>query len=327
VSVATGVGSWPGDDADSYAEALRVVLGESPDLPYLPELPGRGEPAGMVGRAVAMVAELGFDLQPAGWRLTDRPGVDHRRARSLLAQDLDALEEQTQDLRGSVKVQVAGPWTLAASIEKPRGDKVLSDHGARRELAQALAEGVATHLADVRRRVAAERVVVQVDEPALTAVLAGQVPTASGFGRHRVVHPPEASAALEWVLAAAGEDPWVHSCAAGVPWQLLRGAGARGLSADLAVLTADDMDVLAEALEAGETVALGVVPSLEPATLPDAKGVTEQVLRWLEMLGLDPETVSERLAITPSCGLAGASPGWARRATALCREVAGNLSG
>ncbi len=327
MSVATGVGSWPGDDATSYAEAVRVVLGEAPDLPYLPELPGRGAAAGMVGRAIALVADLGFDLQPAGWRLTDRPGVDHRRARSLLAQDLDALEEEAQDVRGSVKIQVAGPWTLAASIEKPRGDKVLSDHGARRELAQALAEGVATHLADVRRRVPAERVVVQVDEPALPAVLAGQVPTASGFGRHRVVHPPEASTALEWVLAAAGDDPWVHACAAGVPWQLLRGAGARGLSADLAVLTADDLDVLAEALDAGETLALGVVPSLEPATALDAKSLTENVLRWLDMLGLDLEAVTDRLVITPSCGLAGASPAWARRATTLCREVASNLSG
>ena len=327
MSVATGVGSWPGDDAESYAEAVRVVLGEAPDLPYLPELPGRGAPAGMVGRAIAMVADLGFDLQPAGWRLTDRPGIDHRRARSLLAQDLDALEEQAQDVRGAFKVQVTGPWTLAASVEKPRGDKVLSDHGARRELAQALAEGVATHLADVRRRVAAERVVVQVDEPALTAVLAGEVPTASGFGRHRVVHPPEASTALEWVLAAAGTDPWVHACAAGVPWQLLRGAGARGLSADFSVLTATDMDVLAVALEAGETLALGVVPALEPSTVADAKTLTESVLRWLDMLGLDPETVTDRLVISPSCGLAGASPDWARRATELCREVAANLSG
>jgi methionine synthase II (cobalamin-independent) len=280
----------------------------------------------MAGRSIAMVADLGFDLQPAGWRLTDRPGIDHRRARSLLAQDLDAIEEQAQDVRGSFKIQVAGPWTLAASVEKPRGDKVLSDHGARRELAQALAEGLTTHLADVRRRVAAERIVVQVDEPALTAVLAGAIPTASGLGRHRVVHPPEASAALAWVLAAAGPDPWVHSCAAGVPWQLLRGAGARGLSADLSVLTADDMDVLAEALEAGETLALGVVPSLEPETVPDAKTLTERVLRWLDMLGLDPETVVERLVITPSCGLSGASPAWARRATELCREVAANLN-
>src|SRR3954447_10579445 len=141
MTVASGVGSWPGTDAEEYAEAVRVVLGEAPDLPYLPELPGRGTPAGMIGRAVAMVADLGFDLQPAGWRAPDPPRIDHRRARSLLAQDLDAVEELAQDVTRRFKIQVAGPWTLAASIEKPRGDKVVSDHGARRELRQALARG------------------------------------------------------------------------------------------------------------------------------------------------------------------------------------------
>jgi methionine synthase II (cobalamin-independent) len=306
---------------------VRVVLGEVPELPHLPELPARGPGATMVGRALAMIGDLSFDLQPAGWRLTDRPGIDHRRARSLLAQDLDALEELSQEFAGTFKVQVAGPWTLAATVERPRGDKILADHGARRELAQALAEGIANHLQDVRRRVAAARIVVQVDEPSLPAVLAGAIPTASGFGRHRVVHPPEASAALEWVLEVSGVDPWVHSCAREVPWQLLRGAGARGLSADLAMLDAGDMDVLAEALDAGETVALGVVPSLEPTTPPTATAVTEQVLRWLDMAGLDPGTVSEHLVLTPTCGLAGASPDWARRALALCHEAATNLSG
>jgi len=326
VTVATGVGSWPGDDAVEYAEAVRVVLGEVPDLPYLPELPGRGTPAGMVGRALATITDLGFDLQPAGWRLTDTAGIDHRRAQSLLAQDLDQLEEQAQNFRGTFKVQVAGPWTLAAAVEKPRGDKVLSDHGARRELAQALAEGVATHLADVRRRVGAERLVVQVDEPGLAAVLAGQVPTASGFGRHRTVHPPEASQALEWVLGAAGEEPWVHSCATGVPWALLRGAGARGLSGDLSLLDADDLDVFAEALEAGERVALGVVPSTEPDAPPTEQALTERVVRMLDALGLDPDAVSDRLVVTPTCGLAGATPAWARRATELCRAVARELT-
>jgi methionine synthase II (cobalamin-independent) len=281
----------------------------------------------MVGRALGMIGDLGFDLQPAGWRLTDRPGIDHRRAKSLLLQDLDALEDQAQQLDGVFKIQVAGPWTLAAAVERPRGDKILSDHGARRELAQALAEGLAAHLHDVRGRVGAGRIVVQVDEPSLPAVLAGAVPTASGFGRHRVVHPPEASDALEWVLEAAGVEPWVHSCAPGVPWRLLRGAGARGLSADLELLDAADMDVFAEALEAGETVALGVVPTREPAHPPTATGLTEQVLRWLDMTGLDPGTVSDRLVLTPACGLAGASPAWARQALSLCHEAATNLSG
>ena len=90
---ATGIGSLPGTDP---AEAVRLVLGELPDFAHLPELPARGATASITGRAVAVVAGLGFDLQPAGWRLTDAPGVDHRRARSLLAQDLDAVEELEQ---------------------------------------------------------------------------------------------------------------------------------------------------------------------------------------------------------------------------------------
>lgn len=326
MTLATGVGSYPGEDFD---EALRVVLGELPDLAHLPEVPGRGITAGMVGRGLAVVAELGADLQPAGWRMTDAPGVDHRRARSLLAQDLDAVEEQTQGYGGTFKIQVCGPWTLAATVEKPRGDKVLSDHGARRELAQALAEGIREHVADVRRRLpGVERLVVQIDEPALVSVLEGKVPTASGFGRHRVVHPPEASESLAWVLDAvteSGAEPWVHSCAPGTPLGLVRGAGAQGLSVDLSVLSAADHDALAEAIEAGETVALGVVPGTDPPSEPTDTQLTETVLRWLDMLGLDPGEVGERLVVTPACGLAGASPAWVRRSLELLRITGSNL--
>lgn len=315
-----------------YAEALRIVLGELPNLPHVPELPGRGATATMTGRALALVAGLSFDLQPAGWRLTDAAGVDQRRARSLLAQDLDQVEEQTQGYAGAFKTQLCGPWTLAATVERPRGDKVLADHGARRELAQALADGVGGHVADLRRRLpGVGRLVVQVDEPALPAVLRAEVPTASGFGRHRSVDVPEASGHLEWVLAAiaaAGAEPWVHSCAAGVPWATLVGAGAVGLSADLSMLGAGDLDAMAEALESGHTVALGVVPTLDP--WPDgpavtSSGLTERVLRWLDMLGLDPAEVGGRLVLTPACGLAGASAEWSRMALGLARDAASNL--
>src|SRR5205085_6861567 len=114
----------------------------------------------------------------------------------LLAQDLDVLEEHTQGYTGLFKIQVAGPWTLAATVERPRGDRVLADTGARRELAQSLAEGLTGHLADLRRRVPGASWIVQLDEPALPAVLNGAVPTASGFHRHRSVDGPAAAAAL-----------------------------------------------------------------------------------------------------------------------------------
>lgn len=326
MSIATGVGSLPGTD---HAEAVRLVLGELPDLPHVPELPGRGVTAGMTGRGLAVVEGLAADLQPAGWRLTDASGVDHRRARSLLAQDLDVVEELAQGYAGAFKTQVAGPWTLAATVEKPRGDKVLSDHGARRELAQALVEGLATHVADLRRRLGeVDRLVVQVDEPALAAVVAGRVPTASGFGRHRSVDLPEASAHLAWVVAAiadAGGEAWVHSCAPQTPWSLVAGTGAAGLSADLSMLGPEDLDTFADVLEGGRHAALGVVPSTDPTTEVSDARVTERLQRWLDMLGLDPETVGERVVVTPTCGLAGASPDWAARAVRLSATVARNL--
>ncbi len=337
---ATGVGSFPGTDQRDLDEAVRVVLGElgrdgaeGPGLPFVPEVPGRGAPADMVGRTLGLLAAapgLDADLQPEGWRLTGTQGappVDQRRARSLLAQDLDTLEEEAADYSAPFKTQVAGPWTLAATVERPRGDKVLADHGARRELAQALAEALTEHVADLRRRLpGARRLVVQVDEPALPVVLTGGVPTASGFGKHRTVHPPEASEALAWVLGAiadAGAEPWVHCCAPDAPLALLRGAGARGLAVDLALLSADGHDALAEAVEAGESVALGVLPTTDPTPAPTDKHVVEQVSRWLDLVGLQP---GPGLVVTPACGLAGASTTWARRALELARSAATRLS-
>lgn len=343
---ASGIGSLPGDSAQAYTEAVRWVwgeLGEPPGLPHVPELPGRGAHASMIGRTLAVVAELDADLQPAGWRLTGSsgsPGVDQRRTRSLLAQDLDSVEELTQEYAGPVKAQITGPWTLAASVERPRGDKVLADHGARRELAQALAEGVRDHVRDLRRRLpGADRLLVQLDEPALPAVLAGKVPTASGFGRHRTVHPPEASETLGWVLRALveeGAEPWVHCCAPETPISLITGAlrdasaaaesPRGGIAVDLDLASAADHDSLAEALEAGWGVGLGVVPSLPPEHLVTDTQVVERVERWLDMLGLDLAEVGERLVVTPSCGLAGAGADWARQAMTLARTTASALS-
>ncbi len=324
---ATGVGSMPGTEQVDLREAVSLVLALVPDLPFLPEVPGRGPHADLTGRALAVMAELGADLQPAGWRLTDASGIDHRRARSLLAQDLDTAEELTQGYTGPFKIQVAGPWTLAATVERPRGDRVLADRGARRELGQALAEGLRGHVADVQRRIPGATIVVQVDEPALPAVLAGAIPTASGFHRHRSVDAPAASPALEEVFAAVSESgatAVAHCCASDVPLRLLTGAGAAGVSVDLDVLPASAYDDLAELLEQERPVHLGVVPSATPSTPPTEAAVTERVLRLLDMLGLDPGSASS-LVLTPSCGLAGADPSWARAALELVERSARNL--
>jgi methionine synthase II (cobalamin-independent) len=324
---ASGIGSMPGDD---FPDSFQVVLGEVGDLPYLPELPARGVGASMVGRTLGLVDDLGVDLQPAGWRLTDAPSADQRRARSLLAQDLDKVEELCDGRAGGFKVQVVGPWTLAAHVERPRGDKVVGDHGARRDLAQALAEAVRSHVADVRRRLDGASVVVQLDEPALPAVLGGAIPTASGFSRHRSVTAADAAQALDWLdeaAVSAGATSVLHCCAADVPFAMLRETSLPAVSFDLALVTRPQYDDLAEWVDAGRTLWPGVVPAVDPDGAPPGDDdLTHRLLGWWSALGFSEAESVPATTITPACGLAGASPHWARRALALAEHVARNLS-
>ncbi len=198
---ATGIGSLPGTD---IAEAVKTVLGELPDLPYLPELPARGPGADMIGRSAGLLVEMPVELYASRWRIASHAGRDLRRTRDLWDRDIDALTEAAAGLDGAVKLQVAGPWTLAASIDLPIGGRLLRDPGAVRDLTASLAEGLARHVADVRARLPYARVLVQIDEPSLPAVLAGHVPTESGYGTLRAVDASLARSALADVVAAAG---------------------------------------------------------------------------------------------------------------------------
>jgi hypothetical protein len=318
----------PGTDP---REAAAVVAGELGDLPHLPELPARGPGADMVGRAAAMLVGLHADLQPSGWRLADRPGVDERRARSYLAADLDELEAALPDVSGPVKVQVCGPWTLAAGLRLPRGEPVLADSGAVRDLLASVTEGLVAHLADVRRRLPGAEPVVQLDEPALPAALAGGVRSSSGARRFRPVPETTAEHALRSLVEAAGVPVVVHCCAERPPVGLLHRAGAAGLSLDLTVVPPALDDELGPALEDGLILLAGVVPSVAPTMGLSAPAATvEPVRRLWHRLGLAPAALRE-VVVTPTCGMAGADPGHAvaalRLAGAAARQLADDPEG
>jgi methionine synthase II (cobalamin-independent) len=311
---ATGVGSHPGDD---HLEALRMVFGELPGLPYLPELPARGVGADMVGRTAGLLVDMPVEVQPSGWRLTGRPGRDHRRAVDHLRRDLDGLEEAGNGYEGPLKIQVCGPWTLASTIELRHGDKVLSDPGAVRDLAESLAQGVADHCAEVRRRMpGVTDLVLQLDEPGLPGVLAGTVPTASGFGRL----PAQEEWRVEEVLRGF-PDAVVHCCARAVPYTLLRRAGVRAVSVDASLISRRDEDAIGELVESGAALFLGVVPGTD-TRLPRSAEIAEPAVDLWRRLGFAPEELAGKVVLTPACGLAGASPGYAKTALAACREAA-----
>lgn len=312
----------PGGDA---REAAKTVTGSVEEFPYLAELPARGPGADMIGRTTGLLVELYARVEPSGWRLGDRPGRDTRRARSWMGEDLDALEEFTQGYQGPLKVQAVGPWTLAAALELRNGEVALSDEGACRDLAGSLAEGLRLHLDDVRRRVPGAEIVLQLDEPSLIAVLRGQIKSASGYRTHRAVDRQLVESTLREVLAVHDGPVVVHSCAPDVPFALLRRAGADAISFDFSLLTERDDDAIGEAVEAGTRLLAGVVPGTD-GPLSDPAGSVMGVRTLWRRLGLNPGSLAESVTLTPSCGLAGASPAYARAALAHCVRAARSLA-
>jgi methionine synthase II (cobalamin-independent) len=312
----------PGTDP---AEAMRVVAGELPDFPHLPELPDRGPGADLTGRTAALLVDMPAEVTPRGWRLAERPGRDLARARAMLSSDLDVFEEVLQGFRGPVKIQLCGPWTLAATMELPRTmNVVLADAGAVADLTASLAEGAAAHVTDVAKRVPGADLVVQFDEPALPAVAAGAVPTASGFSRLAAIEDGPLQDRLGQVLASTRAYTAVHCCATTVPFGVIGAAGADAVAFDLSQLRRGEEDEVAEVAEAGMGILTGATPVVSNEA-GGARETAERVIRLWQRLGLPLATCAEQAVITPACGLAGAAPAQARAALARCREAAGLL--
>ncbi len=321
----TGVGSLPGIDP---AEAAAVVTGETPDLPALPELPARGVGADMIGRTAGMLVDIAAEVVPTGWRVTARAGRDSRRATDLLAFDVDAFDEACDRARpGWVKVQAAGPWTLAASVELASGHRVLTDHGAAAEFASSLTEGLRAHVEEIAARTGA-RVLVQLDEPSLPAVLAGSLPTASGYGTVRSVREPDAADRLREVIAGLGVPVVVHCCADRPPIRMLASTGAAAVGIDATrpafaggTALPAALDAIGETWDAGVPMMLGLVPSVAPAREPEINDLARAGFELADRLGFGRERLARLALPAPACGLAGATPEWARRALGLVREL------
>jgi methionine synthase II (cobalamin-independent) len=325
LTAATGVGSLPGTSAGA---AAGTVAGELSALPHVVELPARGVGADMVGRAVGMLIDIYGEVVPSGWRVSRRPGRDTMRAKDFLAWDLDAAQQQYAGAEW-VKVQVCGPWTLAAMLEVPSGHRVLTDSGAVDDLAASLAEGLVAHVAEIAKRVPGAGVVVQIDEPSLPDVLTGNLPTASGFGTVRSVPTIRVIDVLSRLTDALDGHPTIaHCCHPAAPLRLLRASGFDALSVDMTILgsTAAALDPVGEAVETGAILLAGVIPSTAPArTKVPLQTWAKPVLQIWDRLGFPRQSLATSVVPTPTCGLAGADQDWAVQAMRLAREISDAL--
>ncbi|GEM_PF-267591 len=293
----SGTGAWPGTDV---LEAQSTVVGDLVDapsevagLPFTVLLPARGPWGDRVGHAAALLAELPAELGPHGWKLADRPGGDLGRARAYVREDLDALAVAAHGYTGPLVLPVAGPLTLAASLYLARGDRVLSDAGAVRELAESIAAGIGEHVAAVHRSVPGAQVTVLLHEPLLAQVVAGVLPTFSGYAALRAVPGPVAAERLATVAdgaRAGGSGAAAVVVHGGTAWTSLatvRAARADGVALAVAGLDERGWERVAEAVEGGLRLWAELPPqATSQCAGPDVVGQADLLTRPWRSVGL-----------------------------------------
>lgn len=327
---ATGLGPWPGEDP---VEAARIVRGElgSPHVPFLAELPDRGVGSDALGRTASLLVEMAVDVQPYGWRLVDRPGKDFRRAASALSTDINVLADVagTEDTPAAeIKVQLLGPLSLAAGLHLHNGERALIDYGARRDVAASLAAGVGGYLSRVSAAVPGARLVVQIDEPDIAAVLAGTIPTSSGYRTLRAVGGAEVTESWRVVIdalrAAGAAEIVVAVPEVEAPFDRILAAGADGIAVPLKALTTRQWEHLAGAVEAGKRLWAGAL-DVSTAGLPKVADAVDCIWRPWHELGL-PASSLGTVRVTPSAGLAGHTPSTAGAVLKRLTQVADGLN-
>lgn len=307
MTAVSGLGPWEGTDV---LEAQTAVVGELTSVPsglagwpFLVQLPGRGYGADPIGRGTALLAEMSAEIGPHGWKLADRPGRDSSRAAAYLRADLDALAIAAYGYAGPLVVGVAGPLTLAANLYLARGDRVLGDAGAVRELTDALGAGTAEHCAAVRVAVPGAELVLVLDETRLAEALLGRVPNFSGSSVLRAVVPGVASellrAVAEAARAAGAARVVVHCGASWVPVRTVVAAGADGVGLTIAGFNERGWDRIGEAVEHG-TGLWAALPGSNASSRTAGPDVVAQAGALLEpwgRLGLAPAALRDVVVV------------------------------
>ncbi len=282
---------WPGDDRLEASLAVVGDLGDVPDgVTGVPAVPLTDERDGLV-RTCAALDQLPVELGPHGWKLADRPGRDAERAAARWRDDLEAFAIAASGYTGPVLLGATGPWTLAAELYLARGDRVLTDHGAVREIAQALAAGMCARAADVRRLVPGAEVHVRLDESLIGQVNAGVIPTFSGYSRIRAVPGPDLVARLEPVVGAlqeAGVRVAVHVGEAWLGIAPVALAGADGVGLRLGPWNERAWEHVARAVERGMDLwPVLAPPATSQCSGPDVRALADQLLVPWRRIGLE----------------------------------------
>lgn len=311
-----GLGELPGA---SIIAAADIVAGETGDLRQLPILPARG--VDVVGLTTGILPGINVDAGPRSWVLSTRPQLRTRRMWDRVEADLDQCEQAWGTRIDSVKIQVAGPWTLSASIELSNGHRALTDTGALRDLTESLIAGIQEYSADVRARFDTE-VYVQLDEPLLAQVRDGSLPGTSQFDEIPSIKDADLGEQLSGVIERA-EVRYLNQTGYPPLWKVAQITGVETCQVTLdTVRGSEQYDGMGHALAAGMRVGLGMTRAGDDR---DPRHLAVNVAHMWDELGLDRTLLTHAVDVHPRGGLADCTLLDAAAALRTARTVADML--
>ncbi len=262
------------------------------------------------------VTEAGADLK------TSRFKLDETTARGFFV-FCDYLKKR-KDRPFAVKGHVTGPFTFSTSVKNEFKRAVFYDEKTRDTAIKMTALRGAWQVEMLKDF--ADNVIIFFDEPSL-----------SGFGSSEFISisKEDVEACFTEAIAAVkdrGGLTGIHVCA-NTEWSLI-------LESEVDIVNFDAYgyfdrfilykDSIKNFLDAGKTLAWGLVPTLNPEFLA-AESTESLVAKWeeqadqLNAIGYDKSRVLSQTLITPSCGAGSLSPAHAEKALKLTYEVAAIL--
>ena len=304
-----GLGELPGA---SIIAAADIVAGETGDLRQLPILPARG--VDVVGLTTGVLPGINVDAGPRSWVLSTRPQLRTRRIWDRVEADLDQCEQAWGTRIDAVKIQVAGPWTLSASIELSNGHRALTDTGALRDLTESLIAGIQEYSADVQARFDTE--------PLLAQVRDGSLPGTSQFDEIPSINDVDLGERLAGVIERA-EVRYLNQTGYPPLWKVAQVAGVETCQVTLdTVRGSEQYDGMGHALAAGMRVGLGMTRAGDDR---DPRHLAVDVARMWDELGLDRTLLTHAVDVHPRGGLANCTLLDAAAALRTARTVADML--
>lgn len=319
-------GPWPGKNLLDAIYRVRGELGD-PYTSSLPLLPARAFTATLLARSLAVLEGLQADVTAEGWRVTEGYAAPSQAARSLLASDINALA----DVVGSEKspnqqpltLTLLGPISLAAQTVLTNGEALISDAGARRDLAQSLLAGLPALISQLAQAAPGQTVRILWQEPQLAQALDGTLPSSSGYRTWRALDRREVLGLLEDVtqqLADLGAEAIMALDYPALAPEIQ--AAIPALQVPVDQLTTRQWEPLAALIESGRPL---YAQALHPLYYRPAGETAQKLWSTWRDLGLPKEALPS-LTLLELPGLEASEPARASSLLAQVRETARALS-